>query len=429
MGLLNNLKKMKVLIDKSEISGTVSAPPSKSYTIRGLMCAALARGESEIAHPLSSEDTGAAANVLSRVGVRVRPEVGRWRVSGGDFHGPGEDLFCGDSAATLRFMTAIGSIVPGKCRLVAGPSLAGRPVGPLVRALRQLGVDCQSRGEVAPVVVSGGRLKGGVTELPGDISSQFISALLFVAPFAEEGVKIKLTAPLESKPYVLMTLDCLKNFGIKVKHSPALDEFEVARQSYRPTRYEIEGDWSSASYFLALGAVAGDVTVENLNPESPQGDKMMLNFLREMGAPVEVDRNSVVVRKSRLKAIKADLTDCIDLLPTMAALAAAAEGTSEFTGIARARLKESDRVAAVSEGLQRMGVAVTEEKDKLIIAGSEPKGAVIDSHNDHRIAMSFSILGALAGGTTVNGAECVNKTFPGFWAILKSIGGKVRIDE
>ena len=420
---------MKVLIDKSEISGTVSAPSSKSYTIRGLMCAALARGESEIAHPLSSEDTEAAATVLSRVGVRVRPEAGRWRVSGGDFHEPGEDLFCGDSAATLRFMTAICSIIPGKCRLVAGPSLARRPVGPLVRALRQLGVDCHSRGEVAPVVVNGGRLKGGVAELPGDISSQFISALLFAAPFAEEGVKIKLTAPLESKPYVLMTLDCLKNFGVGVKHTPALDEFEIVRQSYRPTRYEIEGDWSSVSYFLALGAVAGDVAVENLNPESFQGDKMLLNFLREMGAPVEVSRNSVKVRKSRLKPIKADLTDSIDLLPTMAALAAAAGGTSELSGIARARLKESDRVAAVSEGLQRMGVAVTEEKDKLVIAGSRLTGAVIDSHNDHRIAMAFSILGTLAGGTTIDGAECVNKTFPGFWDILKSIGGKVRIDE
>ncbi|MAG15014.1 MAG: 3-phosphoshikimate 1-carboxyvinyltransferase [Dehalococcoidales bacterium] len=420
---------MKAFIAKSKIKGKMSAPPSKSYTIRGLMCAALARGESEIAHFLSSEDTEAAANVLSKVGVRVRPAVGRWRVNGGNFHQPREDLFCGDSAATLRFMTAVCSIIPGKCRLTVGPSLARRPVGPLVQVLRQLGVDCYSQGGVAPVVVNGGWLKGGVIELPGDISSQFISALLFMAPFAEEGVKIRLTTPLESKPYVLMTLDCLKNFEVKVEYTLALDEFEITRQSYRSTRYEVEGDWSSASYFLALGAVAGDVAVENLNLESFQGDKMMLNFLREMGALVEINHDSVVVRKSRLKAIKADLTDGIDLLPTMAVLAAAAMGTSEFTGIARARLKESDRVAAVGEGLQRMGVVVTEEKDKLVIVGSGLTGAVIDSHYDHRIAMAFSILGILAGGTTINGAECVNKTFPEFWAILESIEGKVMIDE
>ncbi|GAH85136.1 unnamed protein product, partial [marine sediment metagenome] len=157
------------------------------------------------------------------------------------------------------------------CRLVVGPSLAGRPVRPLVQALRQLGVDGSCQGEVAPVVVKGGKLKGGVTELPGNISSQFVSALLLIAPFAEEGAVIRLTTPLESEPYVLMTLDCLKNFGIEVSQAP--DGFEIARQTYKPTEYEVEGDWSSASYFLALGAVCGEVEVENLNPESLQGDK------------------------------------------------------------------------------------------------------------------------------------------------------------
>jgi len=419
---------MKISLDKSEVKGKVSAPPSKSYTIRGLMCAALARGESEIKHPLSSDDTEAATNVWRKVGVSVRQEEDPWRVMGGNYHEPDTDLFCGDSAATLRFMTAICSIIPGRCRLVTGSSLARRPVKPLVEALQRLGVDCSSQGKVAPVVVNGGGLRGGVTELPGDISSQFVSALLLVAPFAEEGVKIRLTTPLESKPYVLMTLDCLKNFGVEVEHSRALDEFEVAKQAYRPTKYEVEGDWSSASYFLALGAVSGEVEVTNLNPESLQGDKMMLGFLREMGALVEINRNSVTVRKSDLKAVRADLSDCIDLLPTMAVLAAMAEGVSEFVGIEKARLKESNRVAAVREGLERMGVTVVEGKNKLTVAGSRPAGAVIDSRNDHRIAMAFSVLGALVGGTTINGAECVNKTFPEFWDILKSIGGKVKIN-
>lgn len=419
---------MKVSIAKSEIRGRVSAPSSKSYTIRGLMCAALARGESEIIHPLSSDDTEAAVNVLTKVGVRVRRGEDLWQVTGGHFYEPGTDLFCGDSAATLRFMTAICSVIPGKCRLTVGPSLARRPVKPLVEALRQLGVDCSSQGEVAPVMVNGGRLKGGITELPGDISSQFISALLLVAPLAEQRVRIRLTTPLESKPYVLMTLECLKKFGVNVRYSKALDEFEVDGQKYKPARYEVEGDWSSASYFLALGAVCGGVEVKNLNPESLQGDKMMLNFLKDMGAQVEVKQNSVAVRKSGLKAIRADLSDCIDLLPTMAVLAATAEGASEFVGIERARLKESNRVAAMKEGLEKMGARVTEEKDRLTIVGSRLRGAVIDSKNDHRIAMAFSILGSVVGGTIINGAECINKTFPQFWDILRSIGGKVKID-
>ncbi len=416
---------MKISVYKSDVKGSVRAPSSKSYTLRGLMCAALAKGESEIVYPLSSDDTDALLNVLSQVGVRVRQRRDSWQVTGGSFHKPDTDLFCGESAATLRFMTALCSLVPGGCRLVTGPSLAKRPVKPLVQALRQLGVDSSCQGEVAPVVVDSDRLKGGVTELPGNISSQFISALLFIAPLAEEGVTIRLTTPLASKPFILMTLDCLEKFGVKVESSPDLTEFKVSRQAYRPARYQVEGDWSSASYFLALGAVSGEVEVENLNPQSLQGDKIILDFLRDMGALVDINNNSIRVRKSRLSAIRADLSDCIDLLPTMAVLAAAANGVSEFVGIDRARIKESNRVAAVREGLEKMGIKVTEERDRLIIAGPKPKASVIDTRNDHRIAMAFGILGSVSSGTIINDAECVSKTFPEFWSILKSIGVKL----
>jgi len=419
---------MKASIYKSEVKGKVRAPSSKSYTIRGLMCAALANGESELIHPLSSDDTEASIEVLSRVGVRVRQEEGRWQVSGGNFHKPDTDLFCGESAATLRFMTAICSLIPGKCRLTAGPSLSKRPVKPLVHALRQLGVNCSCQGELPPVIVEGGRLKGGVAEVAGNISSQFVSALLFISPFAEEGATIRLTTPLESKPYVLMALDCLERFWITVGFSEELDEFEVIKQTYEPTKYEVEGDWSSASYFLAMGAISGGVEVENLNPESLQGDKIMINFLQDMGALVEVNKNSVVVKKSRLTAIRADLSDCIDRLPTMAVLAAVADGLSELTGIERARLKESNRVVAVKEGLERMGIKVAEERNRLLVTGSEPKGSFIDSKGDHRIAMAFSILGSVAGGTVIGDAECVSKTYPEFWDKLKSIGGEVKLN-
>jgi 3-phosphoshikimate 1-carboxyvinyltransferase len=418
---------MKVSISKSEVKGKVRAPSSKSYTIRGLMCAALSKGESEIIHPLSSDDTEAAISVLSKVGVDVRQEEDLWRVSGGNFHEPDAELFCGDSAATLRFMTAICSLIAGKCRLTAGPSLSQRPIKPLVQALRQLGVSCSCQGEVAPVIVEGGRLKGGVAELPGDISSQFVSALLFISPFAEEGMRIRLTTPLESKPYVLMTLDCLERFGITVGFSKGLDEYEVLKQRYKAAKYSVEGDWSSASYLLALGALSGETEVEGLNPESLQGDRMILNFLREMGAWVEINKDSVTVRKSTLKAIQADLSDCIDLLPTVAVLAAAANGVSRFVGIERARIKESNRVSALREGLERMGIRVGEERDSLTITGSRPKGSVIDSRDDHRIAMAFSILGSAVGETITSNAECVTKTYPTFWEVLKSLGGEVKI--
>jgi len=418
---------MRVSISKSEIRGKVKAPSSKSYTIRGLMCAALSRGESEIRHPLSSDDTAAAINVLRQVGVDVRQEEALWRVGGGNFQEPDADLFCGDSAATLRFMTAICSLVPGKCRLTAGPSLVRRPVEPLVPVLQRLGVNCSYQGEPAAIIVAGGRLKGGVAELPGDISSQFVSALLLIAPLAEEGMTVRLTTPLESKPYVLMTLECLERFGITVGFSKELDQFEILPQRYKPAKYSVEGDWSSASYLLALGALSGETEVADLNPESLQGDKIILNFLKEMGARVETNRDSVIVRKVPLRAIRADLSHCIDLLPTMAVLAAAADGVSLFVGIERARIKESNRVAALREGLEGMGIKVVEERDRLTVAGSRPKGSVIDSRNDHRVAMAFSVLGSVVGETIISGAECVSKTYPAFWEVLKGLGGEVKI--
>ncbi len=418
---------MKVSISKSELKGKVATPASKSYTIRGLMCAALAQGESVIINPLSSDDTEASKDVLSKVGISVHQAEDSWQVIGGDFHEPNTDLFCRESAATFRFMTAICSLIPGRCRLVPAPILARRPIAPLVQALRQLGVDC-SHDEETSVVIRGGRLRGGTTELPGNISSQFISALLFIAPLAEEGLEIILTTPLESHSFVLMTIDCLKSYGIKTESARDLRQFEISRQTYKSAKYLVEGDWSSASYLLALGALAGEVEIENLNPESQQGDRVILDFLRDMGAVVSANKNSVTVRKSRLNGIRADLSNCIDLLPTMAALSAVAEGVSEFTGIERARLKESDRVSAVGEGLERMGIKAFEERNKLTITGGKPKGSVIDTRGDHRIAMAFSLLGSVAGGTTIGEAECVAKTYPEFWNELKSLGGKVKID-
>jgi len=420
---------MKASISKSDIKGKVTTPSSKSYTIRGLVCAALARGESEIVSPLGSDDTEACHDVLTALGVRIIQERDSWRVSGGDLQPPENDLYCRESGATLRFMTAVSSLVPGWCRLTSAPSLALRPIEPLIRALRHLGVDCSYREDEACVLVNGGSLKGGTAELPGNISSQYVSALLFISPFAEEGMSIRLTTPMESKPFVMMTLDCLKAFGIEIKHSGDMREFKTSRQEYKPTKYTIEGDWSSASYLLAMGALSGEVEVENLNTDSLQGDKKILDFLKDMGASVNTSNDSIIVSKSGLKAIKADLTDCPDLLPTMAVLAAAADGTSEFTGIERTRIKESDRSSAVKEGLERMGIRVVEDKNRITVTGSQAKGAVINSWNDHRIAMAFSLLGLVTGGTVIEDAECVSKTFPEFWDILRETGGEVKLNE
>ena len=419
---------MKASISKSEACGKAAAPSSKSYTIRGLICAALADGKSEIISPLASDDTTAAINVLKKVGVNIRQQKSSWKVDGGNFKAPTGDLFCGDSAATLRFMTAFGAIIPGVSHLTAGPSLSRRPVKVLIDALQKLGVKCSASGDLPPVTVEGGKFAGGITSLPGNISSQYVSALLHIAPFAKEGMTVKLTTPLESRPYVMMTLETMHWFGINAVFDENLDKFEISHQKYRPTKYHVEGDWSSASYLLSLGAMAGEIEVNNLDMQSLQGDRMLLQFLRDMGAHTVAGRNSINIVKSNLKAIKADLTDCIDLLPTMAVLAAAAEGTSVFTGIVRARIKESDRVAAVVEGLTRMGIRVETDTKRIKITGGKPKGALIDSKGDHRIAMAFSLLGAICGNTVIDGAECVAKTYPEYWDVYQNLGGKVELN-
>lgn len=416
---------MRISINKSTLKGAVRAPSSKSYTIRGLICAALAAGRSELKDPLSSDDTEAALRVLSRIGVRARLKTGCWQIDGGGFRAPGEDLYCGESAATLRFMTAIGSLTPGGCRLTAGPSLSRRPVNTLVEALKKWGVQVSCRGDFAPVEITGGQLKGGMTELRGDISSQYVSALLLVAPRCVERSQIRLTTPLESRSYVLMTLECLEKFGIRVIASDDLNEYEIWPQVYHEAIYPVEGDWSSASYLLSLGAVAGEMRISNLNRLSLQGDKAIADILKSMGAWVGSAGEDLVVKKDRLMAIKTDLNECIDLLPTVAVLASLAEGRSELTGIRRARLKESDRVASVMEGLGRAGIEVREEEDRLFITGGRPHAAVIDSKNDHRIAMAFSLMGVAYGGMTLEGAECVSKTYPEYWNILGELGVEI----
>jgi 3-phosphoshikimate 1-carboxyvinyltransferase len=445
---------MNITIQKSAVKGKLRVPSSKSLTIRALMCAALAKGTSEIQYPLVSDDSNAAADVLGKLGVIIENLGDTWRVTGGKFKIPTEDLYCGESATTLRFIMAICSLLPGRFRILGGPSLNQRPVRSLVDALKQLGINATMESKVSPpVTVQGGTLSGNLAEIPGNISSQFVSALLLIAPFAKEQINIKLTTQMSSKSYILMTLWVLRKFGINVQSE--WDRFIVRRQKYQPCTIKIEGDWSSASYFLALGALSEEgVQVENLNTSSLQGDKVILDHLRTMGAVVGMSGDTVNIRKGRLKAIRADLSDCIDLLPTLSVLAALAEGTSELVGIERARIKESNRVTAVAEGLKKLGITVQEERSRLTIVGlkaprktdgseeePEPENkpeesiskvqrpvVVINSYNDHRIAMAFGVIGTELGNVTIQNAECVNKTYPDFWQALNSIGGEFELD-
>ena len=417
---------MNVIVRRSEVEGTLTAPPSKSMTHRVLVLSALAEGRSTIANPLTADDTEATTSVLGKLGIDlVRGE--KWTVEGGEFENPTADLHCGESGTTLRFMAAVCALVDGGCRLTGGKSLSTRPVGPLLDALNQLGVKCTSHGGFPPVTItSNGRIKGGEARIPGDISSQFVSALLAVAPLADSPVEISLTTQLESRPYVAMTMDAMRAFGVAVWDTPDMRRLTTPLGPYRASAVEVEGDWSSAAYVLAAGALTGGTKLRGLNQASSQADRAIIGILSRMGADVSTNGNTVRVSRSPLRGISADLSDCPDLFPVVSALCAAAEGDSTLTSLKRLRLKESDRVAAMAEGLTRMGIKVRCDSDSTRITGGAPRGAEVDPWGDHRIAMSLAVLALAAEGETkISDAGCVSKSYPGFWGDLAAIGGRL----
>lgn len=419
---------MDVRVVRSLVGGTLEPPSSKSMTHRALVCSALAQGESVIRSPLISDDTLATRWILELLGAEVSGTDEEWRVRGGALNEPYAELDCGESGTTIRFMTAVSSLVDGVCKLSGGQSLSRRPMEPLVDGLRQLGVKIDSRDGLPPITVKGrGRIPGGEAAIRGDISSQFVSALLLVAPLADRETVVKITTQLESKPYISMTMDTQRLYGVDVKASNDMSEYMVSRQKYTPAELTVEGDWSSAAFLLAAGAIAGGVTVGNLNMESEQADMAILDVLRSMEAVVESQDSSIHVREATLKGVSLDISDCPDLFPVVASLCATASGTSTLTGIRRLQFKESDRIAAMTEGLKRMGVRTALDEDTLTIEGGKPKGSSISPHQDHRIAMAFTVLGLAADGETIiMDADCVSKSYPGFWDDMESIGAEIR---
>lgn len=412
------------------IAGKVTAPSSKSMTHRALTCSALASGKSLIRSPLTSDDTEATSRVLRELGIMISVGSGSLEVHGGTLKAPKSELFCGESGTTLRFMTALCSLVEGSCTLTGGPSLSKRPVEPLLEALRQIGADCESEGGYPPVKVKGiGRIGDDDVRIRGDVSSQFVSALLLVAP-RRNGMRINLTTPLESKPYVKMTMDTQRAFGVTVQASDNMRSYLIKKQAYRPVEMTVEGDWSSSANILAAGALAGKVAVENLNPKSSQADTAIIDILKTLGARMQKTGRRIIVEKSDLRAIEVDLSDSPDIFPVTASLCATASGVSFLRGLRRLRFKESDRVAVMMEGLQKMGVGLRLEEDVLMIEGGRPEGGTIDSHNDHRIAMAFSVLGLVSEGeTTILDAGCVSKSYPQFWENMETIGADIRRSE
>lgn len=422
-----------MIVKKSEIGeGIVTAPPSKSYTHRAYAIAGLAQGNSRIIAPLLAGDTNASLKACEAFGVKIEKNEERKEVlikgSAGKLKKPESEIDVENSGTTLRLFTAIASL-DEKTVLTGDESIRQRPMQPLLDALNSLGATCVSLNSGrAPVVVEG-KLKGGRAELPGTISSQFVSALLIASPYAEKEIELRIKGDLVSKPYVDVTIDMMRNFGAEVDNEN-YEKFLIKKGVYKAKDYKIEGDYSSSSYFLALAAIKNTrITVKNLRKNSKQGDRKIVEILKEMGANIRQKSEEVIADGAKkLEGIEANLNDTPDLLPTVAALACKAEGTTTIRGVAHARFKETDRISACANEFRKLGAKIEEKEDGLVIKGAEKlEGAKVDSYKDHRMAMALSILALDAeGDTEIKDAEFVNISFPEFFDMIKNLGAIIK---
>jgi len=419
---------MRYEITKTTLKGTTDAPPSKSYTHRAIICASLANGRSKITNYLESNDINETILTLKKFGIVMEKsdnELNIWGNENLNDVNEGEKIIIDtikESGSTLRFLIPVACISKIKKPIifVRKGRLKDRPVEPLMDALSKLGVlyeISKDRTDDSELVTIYQGITGGKTEIPGNISSQFITGLLFACSRAENDTEINLTTEIESKSYVEVTLDVLNDFGIKIKVSEDMRKFKISGNlSYKNREYMVEGDYSSAAFLLAAGAINGDIVVKNLNTNSKQGDREILNILGSMNAKIEIKENIIHVEKSNLKGIEIDAKNIPDLVPVCAVLGCFADGETKIFNAERLRLKESDRLKAITQELRKMNADIEETKDGLIIRKSDLKGAEINPHNDHRIAMSCAIAGLSAEGKTViNDAECVNKSYPSFF--------------
>lgn len=423
-----------VVIRKSErLGGVIYAPPSKAYTHRMTIAALLSRGFSKILNPLSSGDTQATLEAIKAFGAEAELEESCWTIKGTpSLETSRNPIDCGESGATLRFMIPVATLAPGPSTFTIGLSLSKRPLNPLLQSLKQLGAESSlQRAERGSTVrVHGGGIRGGKTSIRGDISSQFISGLLFACPEAEEDTEITIiTKPLESRSYVQMTIDVLEKHGIRISASNDLRQLMVpSNQNYNPCDHKVPGDFSSAAFLLAAAAITSSkVKVKNLDYRTTQGDKAILGILKETDSKVRVGDEHLEVEGRQLNAVDVDAKDIPDLVPVCAALACYSRGTSKLYSARRLRYKESDRLSSLHAELKKMGADITIIEDSLVIRGPCPlHGTTIDPHNDHRIAMACAIaaLGA-SGETRIQNSECVRKSYPNFFNDLRSLGADI----
>ncbi|MEN0111411.1 MAG: 3-phosphoshikimate 1-carboxyvinyltransferase [Planctomycetota bacterium] len=414
------------------VRATIRPPGSKSLTNRALVCAALADGVSTLTGALVSDDTRVMIEGLAKLGVEVGVADGgttlRVNGCGGQVPSLEAELFVGNSGTTVRFLTAVATLGRGAFRLDGVPRMRERPLGDLADALNALGADvrCESPGRCPPVAIHANGLPGGEAAIRGDISSQFLSGLLMTAPAADGAVRLSVEGDLVSQPYVRMTLAVMHAFGVEAAAPDDLSTFAIEPAEYQATDYAIEPDASAASYFWAAAAITGGrVTVAGLGRDALQGDVAFVDCLAEMGCEVTESDAGVTVTGppagERLRGARLDMNAISDTVQTLAAVALFAEGPTTVTGVAHNRHKETDRITDLATELRRLGATVDESPDGIAITPGELRPAEIETYDDHRMAMSLSLVGLRQPGVRIKNPRCTAKTYPGYFSDLAKV--------
>jgi 3-phosphoshikimate 1-carboxyvinyltransferase len=413
---------------------SVRVPGSKSLTNRALLVAALAEGETRLSNALFSDDSHYFAAALQQLGFSIKSDEARLQMTvhglGGRIPARRASLFIGNAGTAARFLTAMLTLGSGEYILDGDARMRQRPIGDLVAALNQLGAAVVPLDETSttqacpPLRISASGLPGGQARVSGSASSQYLSGLLMAAPYARQPVALSLEGELNSKPYVDMTIQVMADFGVQVERQ-GYDRFTILPQHYLPQpEYGIESDASAASYFFAVPAICGgQVQVENITPASHQGDIAFLSILAQMGCTVQTTLAGIAVQAGdSLRGVEVDLRDIPDTAQTLAAIAPFASSPTTIRGIASARQKESDRVAATCRELARLGVAVEEHEDGMTIQPcSHFTSASIQTYQDHRMAMAFALIGLRVPGVSIQDPGCVSKTFPDYFQVFESL--------
>ncbi len=419
---------MKCKIEKARLSGKIVCPPNKSYTHRAIFLSTLAKGKSQISNVLLSRDTIATINACKNFGAQINTDGSNLTIeSSGNINLQSSQIDASNSGTTIRIAAAISSLSDNKITLSGDASLQKRPMQLLLDALESLGASCTSTDGKPPITVKG-KIRGGEVTIPGSVSSQFISALMIAAPKTENGIILNIEGELVSKPYLEATTSAMKKFGVKVETIIPYKKYKIPRQDYISTNFVIPSDFSSMALLLSAAVLlGGDFLIHASVGDLPQGDREIIGHLEKMGVRVNISDNTISVKSpSMLEGGKFDLSNTPDLLPAMAILALKTSKPIDIYNVKHARFKETDRIAILARELVKIGVMVKEKEDGLVLqAPREPKGAELDSSDDHRLFMAFCIAGMFVGNCVVSDPESVDVSYPSFIEDMNKVGAKI----